>query len=413
MKGVLIILDGIGDLPNEVLGGKTPLEAASTPNLDFFAGHGQLGFMYSVKPNFAPTSDEAIVSIFGNKLISSSRGQLAAKGADLDLTRGDLALRVNFGTIDNLKERNVIDRRAGRTLTTKEVQKLSRALNQIELPCGFIFEPTIQHRAVLVLKGGFSDIISGNDLTYGGGKVKQAKKISKFKPLDDREESQYTANILNDFIEKAFNILDNHPVNEKRRKKGLLPANYLFMRGQGIEIPKLKQHPNWISLGYMNLEIGFSKFSGMHSVSFNYPDSKSLDIYKNLWAGLKKAVKFSSKKLKKYKKKFDYAYIHIKETDLPGHDNHPLEKKKMIEYLDSNLFKFLINFAKKNNLKLLITGDHSTPCALKAHSADPVPVLLYDNSPLSEKRFCEKDAQKGSLGKILGNDLLKVAKFDK
>ena len=93
MKGVFIIIDGIGDLPNKALKGKTPLEAAKTPNLDFFASHGKLGLMYPVKPKFTPASDEAIVSIFGNKLISAARGQLEAKGSDLNLTRGDLALR--------------------------------------------------------------------------------------------------------------------------------------------------------------------------------------------------------------------------------------------------------------------------------------------------------------------------------
>ena len=100
MKGVFIIIDGLGDLPNDQLGGKTPLEAASTPNLDFLATRGEMGYMYPVKPGFIPESDEAIVSIFGNELISSTRGQLEARGSDLKLTRGDLAFRVNFGTID-------------------------------------------------------------------------------------------------------------------------------------------------------------------------------------------------------------------------------------------------------------------------------------------------------------------------
>jgi len=412
MRGVFIIMDGIGDLPNKSLKNKTPLEAAKTPNLDFFASHGKLGHMHPVKPKFVPASDEAIVSIFGNKLISSSRGQLEAKGVDLNLTRGDLALRVNFGTIDNLKSKKVIDRRAGRTLTTKEAQELAKAINQIELPCPFIFEPNVQHRAVLVLKGGFSDIISENDLTYSRGKIKTIKRAVNFKPLNNKDLSHYTVNILNEFIQKSFEVLDKHPVNKKRRKKGLLPANYLFMRGQGIEIPKLKQYKKWISFGYMPLEIGFSKLSGMQVISFNYPQLKGLDAYKNLWKGLRKICKFSIKNLKRYSKKFDYAYIHIKETDLPGHDNKPLEKKAMIEYIDKTLFKFLRKFSL-NGLKILVTGDHSTPCVLKTHSADPVPVLLYNHSPLDKKRFCEKDAKKGILGEIMGNDLFKVVGFNR
>ena len=187
------------------------------------------------------------------------------------------------------------------------------------------------------------------------------------------------------------------------------------MRGQGIDLPKFKQYKKWISFGYMPLEIGFSKLSGMEVKSFDYPVLKSLDVYKNLWDGLKKICKFSIKNLKKYSGKFDYAYVHIKETDLPGHDNKPLEKKKMIEYIDKTLFKFLRKIIEKDpkGLKILVTGDHSTPCSMKGHSADPVPVLFYDNSPLEKKRFCEKEAKKGSLGEILGNDLFKVVGFNK
>ena len=122
MKGILVILDGLGDLPNNQLGGKTPLEAAKTPNMDFLATRGELGFMYPVKPGFVPESDEAIVSIFNNNLISSTRGQLEAKGTGLNLTRGDLALRVNFATIDSLEKGNILDRRAGRNLTTEEAE---------------------------------------------------------------------------------------------------------------------------------------------------------------------------------------------------------------------------------------------------------------------------------------------------
>ena len=111
MKGVFVILDGMGDLPSDVLEDKTPLEVAETPNLNFLAPRGEMGYMYSVRPGFIPESDEAIVSIFGNELISSSRGQLEAKGAGITLAHGDLAFRVNFATIDSLTAKNIIDRR--------------------------------------------------------------------------------------------------------------------------------------------------------------------------------------------------------------------------------------------------------------------------------------------------------------
>lgn len=414
MKGVLVILDGLGDLPCKVLNDQTPLESANTPNMDFFAARGKLGQMYPIKQGFIPESDEAIVAIFGNELISSTRGQLEAHGTDLSLTRGDLALRANFATIDNLKDGNIMDRRAGRTLTTKEAEFLAQSLNtKIKLPIKFVFEPTIQHRGVLIFRGGFSDNISANDSTYFQGKLSKIDKINYCKPLDDDENSQYTANIVNEFLEKAYSILENHPINQDRKKRGLLPANYLLIRGAGIEPPKLKFYRDWLSVAYMPLEKGFSKLSGMEVFSFDYPKLESFDSYENLYSGLKMACDFSIKVLKKKYKDFDYAYIHIKETDLPGHDNKPIEKKLMLEYIDQTLFSFLRDFAPSKKIKIVVTGDHSSPCRIKNHSADPVPVLFYpgiETAP-QESKFSEKECRKGELGNIFGKDLLKITGF--
>ena len=412
MKGIFVILDGAGDLPHKLLDDKTPLESAKTPNLDFLSARGEMGYMYPVRPGFIPESDEAIVSLFGNSLMSSSRGQLEARGAGIKLMRGDLAMRANFATIDSFKKGNILDRRAGRTLTSAEAEILAKAINKIELPCKFEFESTIQHRGVLVLRGGFSEVL-GNDATYTQGKSEEADKIRMCKPLDDDENSQYTANLMNEFLKKVYEVLDRHPLNMERKKKGLLPANFLLVRGAGIEPPKLKLYRKWVSPSYMPIEIGFSQISGMEVFSFEYPKLKSVDSYKNLWDGLKKACKFNIKILKKTHKKFDYAYVHIKETDLPGHDNKPLEKKAMIEYIDKTLFNFLRKFAPLRKIRIVVTADHSTPCKLKAHSADPVPVLFYNNSIPREKRFCEKEARKGRLGRIIGGELLEKVGFVK
>jgi 2,3-bisphosphoglycerate-independent phosphoglycerate mutase len=413
MKGILVIIDGLADLPCKILGEKTPLEAAETPNLDFLAARGEMGYMYSVRPGFIPESDEAIVSIFGNEVISSTRGQLEARGTGLDLVRGDLALRANFATIDSLDKKNIIDRRVGRTLTTAEAEVLSVALNKINLPYKFQFKPTVQHRGALVFRGGFSDNFSGNDSTYIQGKASETSKISLCRALDDDENSQYSANVVNEFLEKAYEVLDNHPINSERKKRGLLPANYLLVRGAGIEVPKLKQYRNWFSTNYMPLEIGFSKVCGMENYSFAYPKLKSLDSYENLWDGLKEACSHNIKCLKKYSDKYQYAYVHIKETDYPGHDNKPIEKKQMIEHIDKTLFKFLREFAPPKGIKVVVTADHATPCKLKAHSADFVPVLFYNMAIPKSQKFCEKEARLGTLGRLTGNELLSKVGFVK
>lgn len=413
MKGILVIIDGMADRPNKQLDGKTPLEAAETPNLDFLAARGEMGYMYPVKPGFVPESDEAVISIFGNKLISSTRGQLEAKGAGIKVTRGDLALRANFASVDSFKQGNILDRRGGRTLTTAEAEILAKAINKIKLPFKFIFQSTLQHRAVLVFNGGFSDNILGNDLTYLQGRAHPTEKIILCRPMDDDENSQYSANIVNEFIEKAYEVLKDHPVNEERIKKGLLPANYLLLRGAGIEIPDLKKYKNWFAVSTMPLEKGIAELSGMKAFEFDYPKLKNVDSYQNFYEGLEKGCKQAIKYIKKNYKDFDYAYIHLKETDLPGHDNKPFEKKNMLEYIDQVFFKFIRKFAPLNKVQVVVTADHSTPCQLKRHSSDPVPVLFYNNTPPRERHFSEKEARKGKLGSFMGNDLLDKVGFTK
>ncbi len=415
MKGILIILDGISDLPCRQLGGKTPLEAAKTPNLDFFASHGHLGYMYPISEKIIPDSDNAVISIFGNNFSLSSRGQFEAIGAGFKLQRGDLALRTNFNTINNLTEGKVIDRRAGRTLTTKEAIILGKAIKkQMKLPIKFIFQPTVQHRGVLIFRGGFSDNITNTDSHYLNAKNRVTSKFKFAQPLDEDDNTQYTCNILNEFIAQSYKILNNHPINIERRKKGLLPANIILTRGAGAETPKLKQMKNWCSVSYMPLEKGIAKVAGMSVFSFNYPKLKKYDVYKTLYDGLNTAIKFSLKIMKKKFKKFDYAYLHFKETDLPGHDNKPHDKVKMIEILDERFFSKLKVYAIKNKVRIAVTGDHSTPCKLKKHSADPVPVLLFNPFGFKkEQRFTEKDCKKGKLGKIIGKDFLKKIGFDK
>ena len=409
MKGIIVIIDGLGDLPCKELEGKTPLEAAEKENLNYLASNGKLGFMYPVKENIAPESDSAILSILGNNLLGSYRGYLEASGVGLKVENGDLALRTNFATIDNLRNKKVIDRRAGRTLTTSEARELSEAINKnVKLPCKFLFKSTIQHRGVLILKGGFSDNITNTDPAYHSqGKISLSDKFKFSEPLDEEENTDYTSDILNNFIEQSYKILDSHLINREREKRGLIKANIILTRDASTKLPELKKLGKFASIVYMPLEIGISKLVGMKVFSFPYPEMKSSEVYENLYSGLSKACSFAREILKKQKKS-DYFYIHFKETDVPGHDNKPEEKKRMIEFLDKEFFSFLRNFSEKNKIKLIITGDHATPCELKSHSSDPVPLLLCDWSKEEKREFSEKTCWKGELGKILGIDVLEL-----
>ncbi len=407
-----MILDGAADIPIGVFSGKTPLEIAKKPNLNYFAENGKLGYMYSIDEKVVPGSDNALISIFGNNPNKCKRGVYEAIGAGFKLKKGDLAIRANLGTIDNLKNRLIIDRRAGRTITTKQSKTLADVLNKkIKLPCKFEFKETVQHRGVLILKGDFSDNIS--DVDIGLNDFNKEKKFSFSKPLDDTKNSKYTSSLINSFIDQAFKILNNHPVNLERVRKGLLPANMVFLRGSGSEIPKLKKYNKWISINSMPLEIGISKASGMKVFKYKIPKMRSFDVYSHLYKTLNININFAIKTIKRNYNACFGCYIHFKETDIPGHDNKPYEKKNILETIDRNFFSFLKKFVIDYPLKIVVTCDHATPCHLKAHSADPVPVLVYGEDKDNTTNFSEKQSRAGKLGRIYGKDFMKVTGLNK
>ena len=159
----------------------------------------------------------------------------------------------------------------------------------------------------------------------------------------------------------------------------------------------------------MPLEVGIAKLSKMKNFPCNIPEQSSIDIYDHLYKLLNKKIKHSIKTLKRNHKDFIGCYIQIKETDIPGHDNKPLEKKKMIELIDKKFFSFIKKAAIKHEWKVIVTCDHSTPCELKGHSNHPVPVLVYNpKESINDHahRFNEIEARIGSLKTFLGKDFV-------
>jgi 2,3-bisphosphoglycerate-independent phosphoglycerate mutase len=416
MKKVLVLIDGVGDLDNDKLKGKTPLEAADMPNLNAISKKSKLGFMYTISEDYAPESDTAVVSILGNNANVSSRGEFEALGEDVKVKRGDLVLRANFGTVENLDSRKIIDRRAGRTLTTEEAIKLADSINKnVKLPVEFKFIPTVQHRGILVLYGGFSDNITNTDTyLHEAGKIYVKEKFDWSLPLDEDENTEFSANLVNSFLNQAYKVLKEHEVNKQRIKKGLLPANIILVRDAGVEMPEINKFRNSMAIVNMPLEKGIAKLSGMKVFTKKYPEMKNWDVYENLTFALKDFADFAAKTLKKEAEDYNFCYIHFKETDVPGHDNKPIEKKNFLEILDRHFFKFLREYAEKNKVKIIVTGDHATPCRAKTHTSESLPVLVYDpNYSISADglEFTEGNSIRGSLGKIYGRNLLKEAGF--
>ncbi|MFH1972914.1 MAG: alkaline phosphatase family protein [archaeon] len=410
MKTILVILDGAAGLPNKILKNQTALEAADTPNLDYLASHGRTGLIYPVNPTVAPESDVAVTALLGYDPYKyfTGRGPLEAIGAGIELKGNFLALRANFATIQD--EDEIIERRAGRTLTTPEAKELEKAINkEVKLPCKFIFKSTIEHRGVLVLKGKFSSEITNVDPAYkriGAFGVAYDNKnphIQRCMPL--KPEARIAAAIINEFIENTKEVLKNHPLNKRRKQKNLLPANVVLLRDAGNKLPKLKKKKKWAAVCSFPLEKGISKLAGIDVLPFEYPPIVTRDVYKHLYEGLNLTIEKSIKYIRSNIKKYDYFYIHIKETDIPGHDGLPKQKKKMLELIDKDFFAVL----RRMNVRIVVTCDHTTACSRKRHTYHPVPLLIYDRKNMDNaERFTEQECRTGSIGRIKGKDLIKL-----
>jgi len=411
-KLILVVIDGLGDGPVPLLRNKTPLEVSKKPNLNWFAKHGSCGIMYTVKEGIAPESDVAVLALLGYDpyKYSTGRGPLEAHGAGIKISEGDLVLRTNFAT---LKGKKVLERRAGRTLTTKEAKALSADINKhIRLGFPFSFIPTVQHRGLLIVRGSFSDNITNTDPgyekwgTFGIARKIQKDEVLNAEPLDDDETTDLSADIVNSFVLQSHMLLQRHPLNEYRIKHGLLPADAILTRDAGIKVPELpKLREKWLAIVSMPLEIGIAKLAGMDVKTFEYPEQKIKKVYETLYLGLAAELELAKATIKKEWTKYDCFYVHIKETDVPGHDGLAAEKKKMIEYVD----KKFISWLRDLDAVICVTADHSTPCTLKVHSADPVPVLIYGKKiPKGVKLsdWNEKSCRKGF--KIKGTALLQL-----
>lgn len=393
MKGkkkiLFIVCDGMGDLPEKELAGKTPLEAAFKPNMNALARGGKTGLMYVVEKGLKPESDSAHLSLFGYDLKKwyIGRGPFEAAGLGIKLKKGDVAFRTNFATVN--EEGDVVDRRAGRI---EDVTALTKKLDGIKINgITFLLKAGISHRAVLVMRGNrLSANVSSND------PHKENERMLAVKPLENETKAIFTAKVLDEFLEKAHKILDNHSLNLKRKKEGKLPADYLLVRGAGMfrKIPSFKEmyKLNACCIAGGSLYNGIALSAGM----------KVLKV-KGATGTLKTNLKAKFSAATKALKKFDFVFLHIKGTDLSGHDGKCLEKKAFIEKIDKEM-KTIVGL---KDAIIVITSDHCTPCSVKDHSADAVPLLIFGKGKDIVTEFSEKACEKGSLGLILGKQLMK------
>ena len=408
---VYVLLDGVGDLPHPNLVGKTPLDAASTPNLDRLAKNGTMGQVITVGKGIAPESDIAVFNMLGYKFKHddyAGRGVVEAIGIGIDFKDGDLALRGNFATLND--DGVIIDRRAGRNIEKQDTEAVSK---EIEEKIKFSDEnatakitPTIGHRLVIRIRSDctLSSNISNTDPAYGrvdgmgiARAVTDFLKIEKCLPLDEESHTKLASKLVNELTEQSLDIMKKSKVNERRKENDKKLLNGILLRDAGNIYPKVTPINDLHSMKFscivdMPVEIGISKILKM----------KTYD------AGGRTDYEEKAKVAAKAMDEQNAVYVHLKGPDEFGHDGDAQGKMENIEEIDKRFFGTLLDNIDSSKVAVIVSADHSTPCINKGHSADPVPLLISGDMVTNDdtQRFTEIEAKKGRIELIDGAQVI-------
>lgn len=398
------------------------MEAASTPNLDGLLARGTIGEVVVVGPGVAPESDAGVFALLGYDPVRDSpgRGVLEALGVEIPLAPGDVALRLNFATVDG--DGTVLDSRVGRSLTTHEASDLARGLTEADLlgPERIRAEvrATVGHRGVLwlhPLEGGpLSPEVSNADPFYekvggmGQARRPEAPKLLEVRPTDGTAAAARTAQAINRFLAGARDVLAGQRVNARRAIGGKKVANGLLVRNAGAipatPLPSFQEKHGLpgAAVTEMPVERGIARVLGLED-RYVGPMGPDRD------AGYRERARVTREVLERS----PFVYVHLKGPDEPGHDGDAPLKQAIVEAIDRSFFGPFLEGLDLARVRIAVTADHATPCILKGHSDDPVPLLLAGAGVLpsagpAAAKFGETAAARGRLGRHSGREVLEL-----
>lgn len=366
MKYIVIIGDGMADRPLEELEGKTPLQVANTPNLDFLVQKGITGKVKTVPEGFHPGSDIANLNILGYnpRKFYSGRAPLEALSIGIDLKPDDVAYRCNLVTLKYNKDKTkaVMEDYSSGHITTDEAKKLINDI-QKEFSSNIInFYPGVSYRHIMVWSSGSVNVecTPPHDIT--------GKEIAEYLPVGEGED------ILRELMLKSTSILERHPINRERIKKGKKPANSIWFWGQGkkLSIPTFKEKYNiqGALISAVDLMRGLGINAGFEILQVpgitGYIDTNYIGKAKAALEALNRV---------------DIVYIHVEAPDEAGHAGNYKHKIKAIEDIDSLVIgTILTGISSFKDFRILVLPDHATPISVKTHTDEPVPFVIYDNN---------------------------------
>ena len=372
MKYIVMIGDGMADRPVEELGGKTPLQKAATPNMDKLVQHGIIGKIRTVPPGYHPGSDIANLNILGYdpKQFYSGRAPLEAASIGINLKDDDVAYRCNLVTLKYNKDktRAVMDDYSSGHITTEEARELIIEINDSIGSDRITFYPGVSYRHIMVWSSGITDIecTPPHDIT--------GKDITDYLPVGESEDT------LRDLMLRASGILESHHINRARIKRGNKPANSIWFWGQGkkLKIPTFRE--KYSIEGALVSAVDLMRGLGINA-GFEILEVPGITGYLDTnYVGKAEAAL-------KALERVDIVYIHVEAPDEAGHSGKVRDKIRAIEDFDSLVVGTVLKgVGTFDEYRILILPDHATPVALKTHTEEPVPFVIYDSLTARRRR---------------------------
>ena len=398
MKYIIILGDGMADEPIGSLGGRTPLQAACKPSIDRVAALGRSGMLATVPAGFAPGSEIANLSVLGYDLpkVFEGRGSLEAASMGVRIEDGEMAMCCNLLTIEQGRIKN---HSAGH-ITSEEAAELIVFL-QKELGGGDAnFFPGVSYRHLLKLKGGDKRIATTPPHDVPGTPYRDVL-VRALVP-----EAEATAVRINELVERSQELLKDHPVNRARVAAGKEPANSIWPWSPGYRprMETLMQRygiRDGVVISAVDLIKGIGVYAGLKPVDVE----GATGLYTTNYEGKARAALDALRT-------HDFVFLHIEASDEAGHEGDAELKVRTIEYLDSRVVKTILDEISgwDEPVSMAILPDHPTPCALRTHTAKPVPFTIYRTGVSGDgvQRFDERSAQEGSYGNLSGDEFMNL-----
>lgn len=403
MKYIIILGDGMADEPIDMLGGKTPLQAANKPAINKLAQLGRSGMLDTIPEGFKPGSEIANLSVLGYNLheVFEGRGVLEAASMRVDIAADEMAMRCNLITIENGKIKNhsaghISNEEAKELITYLQEELGGEANGEGGLYADFF--SGVSYRHLLRVKNGVKELKCAPPHDELGTPFKEImiKATSK--------EAQQTADFLNKLTLRSQELLEKHPINLKRVASGKDPANSIWLWSPGYR-PKMESliEKYELSSGAVISAVDLIKGIGTYAELESIEVEGATGLFNTNYEGKAQAALDALKRT-------DFVFLHIEASDEAGHEGDVKLKVKTIEDIDSRVVGPILEEIQKwdEPVTVALLPDHPTPCRIQTHTSDPIPFIIYSPNQEPDKvvEYDEFASQKGAYGLLVGDEFM-------